>query len=157
MSRDWISRFNVKDIRAFLDALPEPASDDWQDVTDIRQIRRGDMLKNETENALITYKYAVKRVDLSDGIIHFDNDELVFWHNKHTYYRLPAPVQHPDPAEHQYILVHRADPKYNRHMFPNVGMTSGKNGYGVGKIYISAEHILEWEELTPAKVVADDE
>lgn len=161
LSRDWMSRFNVTDIRAFLDALPEP-QDDWQDVTDIRQIRRGDMLKNETENAVITYKYAVKRVDLSDGIIHFDNDELVFWHDNHTYYRIPAPVQHPDVDEHPVIGHIKFRNWEGETENARVGHANNSEymlfSYGEYLESVQPQKITEWEpaEIKP-KVVADDE
>lgn len=95
--------WETKMYRDVIKHLPRP-QDDWQNVTDILQVRRGDMLKNETENAAITYKYAVKRVNLSDGTILFDNDEALFWDDNHTISRIPAPVVHPDPAQHPIIM-----------------------------------------------------
>lgn len=143
----------LSDLRAILKHLPKP-QDDWQDVTDIRQIRRGDMLKNETENALIAYKYAVKRVNLSDYIVHLDNDELVFWHDNHTYYRIPAPVTPPDPALHQFIRVdgkdYKAIPESGRYQLLEAGLATVH--------VINRENITEWTELELVpKEVADND
>lgn len=142
----------LSDLRAILKHLPAQQGD-WQECgfNDLRPTDKrvkavfigGSVIEGTPDQS------SSESIFLIDGPVIHTYDEA-------TFYRIPAPVQHPDPEVDKYILVHKADPKYNRHMFPNVGMSNGISGYDVSNIHIPSEHILEWEELTP-KVVADND
>src|SRR5690625_1308668 len=119
MSRDWISRFNVKDIRACLDALPEP-QDEWEQCT-IDQIRKGDRFKVEGrgwhyESTAIHIDVDIVCVNPRTGsfITRDEVDQI----NEITLYRIPAPVQHPDPEEHEFIIIYGGEVlRYDGHRY----------------------------------------
>lgn len=159
MSRDWISRFNVKDIRAFLNALPEP-QDDWEECA-FEDIQKGDLVKwfyrdKDRENTCIGVAHRLAYTNeawvTESGAIVADISV------QGQYYRIPAPVQHPDPLHDLTILVHGA--YGNQYKFPSAYTSDGSayNIVGLGDTRILPEDITEWEpaKVVP-KVVADDE
>src|SRR5699024_3789765 len=98
-SREWISRFNVVDIRAILEALPEPEQDDWQECT-FEDIRKGDRVRAISPNGDLS-EFTVKHIDRL--LAHGEYDEVAHTTTA-TFYRIPAPVQHPDPDFHPVVI-----------------------------------------------------
>ena len=159
MSRDWISRFNVKDIRAFLDALPEP-QDEWEQCT-IDQIRKGDRFKVEGRG----WHYESTAIHIGVDIVcvnprtgSFITRDEVDQINEITLYRIPAPVVHPDPDNNPVILVREVHGKtYDPPVVAIVRDSSTQNH----PVYVYGDngsafpdYITDW---SPARVVADDE
>lgn len=155
--RDWISRFNLRDVRAFLDALPEPdPQDDWQECwfndfhpTDkrVKAVFIGGSIIEGTPD-----RRNSEHVFLVDGpVIHSYDDA--------TFYRIPEPVQHPDPEVNRVVFVHAtAQQRYDSlQEYPSPVFHfhwSDNKWRGDISTVLDTEDILEWE---PAKVVADND
>lgn len=154
--RDWISRFNLRDVRAILDALPEPdQQDDWQECA-FEDIQKGDRVKKVTTKEGTTEtlegtasqrlgKYTKSWANDQDRLI-FDNHE--FCDQLVRYYRIPAPVVAPNPAEHPVITI-KAINGEPIDAPGNAMFWGGHYRYGYDDMTI-AEDITDWE---PAKVV----
>jgi len=139
-------------LKRFLDHLPE-SDDDWQECgfndflpTDkrVKAVFAGGSIIEGTPD-----RRNHEHVFLVDGpVIHSYDDA--------TFYRIPAPVQHPDPAEHPVIIVDT-----------NYGGLKGRHPFvWDGEIYAAVsgpikhanpETITDWEpaDIVP-KVVEDD-
>ena len=148
LSRDWISGFDVTDIRAILDALPEPEIDEWQEcgfkelhATDkrVKAVFIGGSIIEGTPD-----RRNEEHVFLVDGpVIHSYDDA--------TFYRIPKPVTPPDPAENPVIIIYR--PNGNGKTPVTYAWTGQHYRSFDGNEYFSAQEITDW---TPAKVVADE-
>lgn len=132
----------VKALRKMLDALPEPKTDDWQQCR-FEDIHKGDQIKYVTEISTVIPHRPVTEIDQGDIII---GDQIRITSRPDAkYYRIPAPVVHPDPAVHKLIRCNVTD---------RILMATPDGGY-------ISEHGITWppsnfEDWTPAKVVEDD-
>lgn len=154
-SREWISRFNVVDIRAILEALPEPEQDEWEACA-FEDIQKGDRVRLVQAGRTTDFHLPVIETHPTHLVLQ-DNTQCSNFH-KALYYRIPAPVVHPDPLHDLTILVHGA--YGNQYKFPTAYTSDGSayNIVGLGDTRILPEDITEWEpaKVVP-KVVADDE
>ena len=137
--------------KRFLDALPEPATDDWQEcgfnelhATDkrVKAVFIGGSIIEGTPD-----RRNSQHVFLVDGpVIHSYDDA--------TFYRIPAPVEAPDPDNNPVILVREVHGKtYDPPVVAIVRDSSTQNH----PVYVYAafpDYITDW---SPARVVADDE
>jgi hypothetical protein len=152
MNRDWISRFNVKDIRAFLDALPEPESDEWQECR-FEDVQKGDRVKVvDTHEAGDKTAYEGDVLQVSKDLVMTAHHPLHSVYNS-KWYRIPAPVQHPDPAEHPAIVVIEAD--CFKGQDPQVLVWTGGK-YENDSWMFDEDDITDWLPIDPAKVVEGD-
>lgn len=153
-SEDTVSEIVVWKYEKFISALPEPQQD-WQECT-------WDDILHTDERVKAEYISGTVIEGIPDGIsdegIHLVGSNFMPNSTDARWYRIPAPVVAPDPAEHPVILIHRSSGI--KHVPPAVAITRKNNmtddihyvfkDYGVQ----SPADITEWE---PAKVVADDE
>ena len=156
-SREWISRFNVVDIRAILEALPEPKQDVWQ-TCPAKNVRKGDRVRWKVSESEDNESYEI----VVTVVTNHTNDGGVVLHSKSCSYffpydtvvdRIPAPVQHPDPEQHPVIYVKDCDLV---NFIPEI-MVWYRDSYVAGRQCLSPERITDWQQIDPAKVVADDE
>ena len=157
-SREWISRFNVVDIRAILEALPEPEQDVWQ-TCPAKNVRKGDRVRWKVSESEDNESYEI----VVTVVTNHTNDGGVVLHSKSCSYffpydtvvdHIPAPVQHPDPVEHPVILVTEYDVAGNI-MECEPTPFFAHDGVYKNDIYAHRpDDVLSW---SPAKVVADDE
>jgi len=133
----------------FLDALPEPATDDWQECgfndfrpTDkrVKAVFAGGSIIEGTPD-----RRNSEHVFLVDGPVIHSYDDAIF-------YRIPAPVQHPDPEQYPVIIVRETivGPLDE----PTPMIHDGGNYYESPTGTYCIKTITDW---SPAKVVADDE
>ncbi|NWN89206.1 MAG: hypothetical protein HLX51_11815 [Micrococcaceae bacterium] len=159
-SSEWtVSEIVVWKYKKFIDALPDQP-DDWQECT-FEEICTGDQIKTRRRGVTSVYEHPVvstyrsgplgRRISLERGGLHPDSDT--------TFYRIPAPVVHPVPAEHPVIIVQNANnicwmarPAYwdsgtQEYVFQDAACTG-----------FSPSEITEWEpaSIVPKKVVEDD-
>lgn len=145
-----IDSLEVRSLRTLLAHLPEPATDDWQECT-FSQVSEHDLkvkvvwddFSMEGEISAV-YEGAIYIADR--GVVAIGGD----WKKL---YRIPAPVVHPDPAEHPVIIVHLHNGvKETKRAFvwngESYGCLDGPHSF------LFPHQITEW---SPAKVVADDE
>lgn len=91
----------TKYLSAFLDALPEPDTDDWKECA------WGDILPTDKR---VKAEYASGTIiegvpdEISDDGIYLSDGVFIWYSENAKWYRIPAPVQHPDPAEHPVII-----------------------------------------------------
>lgn len=155
MGRDWISRFNVIDIRAVLDvlyALPEPKQDVWQTCL-AKNVRKGDRVRWKVSESEDNESYEI----VVTVVTNHSNDGGVVLHSKSCSYffpydtvvdRIPAPVTHPDPAEHKVILDSSG----------NSWFWSGKDNEYYSPTFPNAvKHSDGFSDWSPAKVVETNE
>lgn len=202
-NRDWISRFNPKDIRAILDALPDHQDDEalqeqagvYQDMLDhpffkdwsisgtsvrdfmmnkldnamnqqddweeclYRDIRKGDRVKRvmtHDSGTTETREGVAETVDRFDVSCSMRQIITGIEDSRNTIvklYRIPAPVQHPDPTEHPVIYVRDSDIVG---FIPKI-MVWYRDSYVAGRQCFSPERITDWQQVDPAKVVADND
>lgn len=147
----------VNDVRAILDALPEPATGDWQECR-FEEIQKGDRVRwvNPHNEDNESYEIIVHNVG---------NEERVLYSKTNSYYfppgavldRIPAPVQHPDPAEHPVLLVHDTTRRVS--LGGMTGVLQGDGSYAIYRStndiwgYLPPDEITDW---SPGKVVEDD-
>lgn len=102
-----VAEWELNMFSQFLDALPNPApvADEWEECT-IDQIRKGDRVKVVEENLVTEYEHPILEIRATAmfaqlifacGSVHNLDDYKAF-------YRIPAPVQHPDPEEHPVVI-----------------------------------------------------
>jgi hypothetical protein len=135
----------LQDLRAILDALPEPETDDWQPCT-IDQIRKGDRFKVEGRGW--HYESTATHIDIDVVCVNprtgsFITRDEVDQIDEITLYRIPAPVVHPDPEVHEFIFTDGMVWRANK-----VRTTYHCHGQ-----MMRPEWITDW---TPGKVVEDD-
>ena len=136
---------HAADIRLILDALPEPTTDDWQECR-FEDIRKGDRVKVvDTHEAGDQTVYEGDVVQVSKGLVMTAHHQLHSVYNS-KWYRIPAPLQHPDPAEHKYILDVDGD----------LWIWSKSQGKYVEPETLVQSAPAEFDEWSPAKVVEDD-
>lgn len=135
--------------------LPTPASDEWIECA-FEDIQKGDRVRMVQAGRTTDFHLPVIEAHPTHLVLQ-DNTQCSNFH-KAVYYRIPAPVVHPDPKKHPVILVHEASGITRN---PPVVALSARipeteryryvfSGYGAQW----PSDITEWE---PAKVVADDE
>ena len=145
-------------LRRFLDALPEPdPQDDWQ------QCSWGDISHtDERVKAEHTSGTIIEGVPdgISDNGVYLVDGNLIPYSPDAKWYRIPAPVQHPDPEEHPVIAnvaVHKPGTN-STHRYDYATWDIGEYydcWSNEGKYYGAwrPSAIVEW---SPAKVVEDD-
>lgn len=74
-------------------------------------------------------------------------------HDDATFYRIPAPVVHPDPTECPVIYAKDSDIV---NFVPKI-MVWYRDSYVAGWQGLSPEQITDWQQIDPAKVVADND
>lgn len=146
---DYILEVSLEGISAFLEALPDQ-TDEWERC-EFSDIRKGDRVRAE----FIDITYEGTAVDVRDYVIAIGrnrNEILRAWKDPDLY-RIPAPVQHPDPLHDLTILVHGA--YGNQYRFPTAYTSDGSayNIVGIGDTTILPKDITDW---TPGKVIADE-
>ena len=122
-------------------------SDDWQECRWV-DYKPGDQMMLENDQATIVYKPLIRTVH--ENFVELNDKNVHHFQAEHTYYRIPAPAQHPDPLSDLAILVHGA---YGRQFENPTAYTSDGVAYnivGLGDSRIWPHDINEWE---PAKVV----
>ena len=145
---EYVAKWEFDMFSQFLDALPEP-QDEWQPCR-FEDIRKGDRVQYETPDALIKPKHPVLR-NFGDDL-GFVGGMKVWDHPDVKWYRIPAPVQHPDPEKHPVIIVHESNPAV--YDYPLEMMWDGGNCYESPKV---ALHVKSITRFTPAKVVPEDD
>lgn len=96
----YSKELHYKEILHILSTLPDQ-TDEWERC-EFSDIRKGDRVRAE----FIDITYEGTAVDVRDykiAIGHNRNEILRAWKNPDIY-RIPAPVVHPDPAVHEFIL-----------------------------------------------------
>lgn len=140
----------LSDLRAILKHLPAQQGD-WQECgfNDLRPTDKrvkavfigGSVIEGTPDQS------SSESVFLVDGPVIHTYDEA-------TFYRIPAPIVTPDPAEHQFIRVdgkdYKAIPESGRYQLLEAGLATVH--------VINREDITEWTELELVpKVVADND
>ena len=150
--RDWIARFNLSDVRAILDALTEP-EDDWE-ACEFADIRKGDRVKLVTTSrfslTVKTLEATAKHKDRGAWLDENSETIVCFPANgtQEKLYRIPAPVQHPDPSEHPVIIDEMGEPWFW------AGLDDDYHSPTRPSTFRSPSDFTIW---TPAKVVADND
>lgn len=163
---DDILEVSFEGIRAFLNSLPEPdPQDDWE-ACEFADIRKGDRVKEVVNHGHGT-------IEAIEGVAHFKAPGIgghLAWKprgsvyqlalddhesdsHKVTLYRIPAPVVAPDPVEHPVIYVRDSDIV---NFVPKI-MVWYRDAYVAGRQGLSPEQITDWQQIDPAKVVADND
>lgn len=141
-------------LKAFLDALPEP-QDEWEECA-FEDIQKGDRVRLVQVGRTTDFDSPVIETHPTHLVLR-DNTQCSNFH-KAIYYRIPAPVVHPDPLHDLVILVHGA---YGNHYNNPTAYTSDGSAYnivGLGDTRILPEDITEWEPGTVVpKEVKDNE
>lgn len=88
-----------------------------------------------------------------DGIYIVDGNFIPFSTDA-RWYRIPTPVVHPDPAEHPVIYAKDSDDIVN--FVPKI-MVWYRDSYVAGWQCLSPEQITDWQQIDPAKVVANND
>lgn len=91
---------------------------------------------------------------ISDGGICIVDGNFIPFSTDARWYRIPAPVVHPDPAEHPAIVVTEADGYEDTN--PQVFIWTG-NRYENNAWSFDTDDITNWKPINPAKVVADND
>ena len=141
-----ILEVSFEGIRAFLDALPEPdQQDDWQECA------WGDVLHTD-ERVKAEYISGTIIEGIPDGIsdegIHLVDSIFMPHSTDAKWHRIPAPVQHPDPAEHPVIIDEMGEPWFW------AGLDDDYHSPTRPSTFRSPSDFTIW---TPAKVVADND
>ena len=132
-----------------IDALPEP-QDDWQECT-FRQVSEHD-LKVKVVWGDFAMEGEISAVD--EGAIYIaDRGVVDIGGDWKKIYRIPAPVVAPDPEQHPVIYVKDCNIVG---FIPKI-MVWYRDSYVAGQQCLSPERITDWQQIDPAKVVADDE
>ena len=155
INSDYYHFLTVSSLRAILNALPEQQQD-WEACA-FEDIQKGDRFK--VEHANWSYEGQVKWIDAE--VICYDprfgtaiTPQNIDDMRGITLYRIPAPVVHPDPAQHQFIRVdgkdYEAIPESGRYKLLGPGLATVH--------VINRENITEWTELELVpKEVADND
>lgn len=147
-SEDTVSEIVVWKYEKFISALPEPQQD-WQECT-------WDDILHTDERVKAEYISGTVIEGIPDGIsdngIYLVDSNFIPFSTDARWYRIPAPVVAPDPAEHPVVLVRESvNTKYDK---PIPMIWDGGEFYESPKTSLHISTITDWE---PAKVVADDE
>lgn len=142
--------------------------DDWQECA-FEEIRKGDRVKKVlvTESGQIHTTEGVANYYLVAGDLRWWFTEKASWKDSGvdqyiarsdephggpvqvTLYRIPAPVQHPDPEQHPVILVKST--KNREHNPPEPAVAKSQGYYStINSGLYTPKHITDWE---PAKIV----
>lgn len=145
----------TKYLAAFLDALPEPENDDWQECS-FEEIRKGDRVRVRDDEGNFL-EFTVKYI----------GEKRLYWQQKYYddhisfdyvngIWRLPRPVQHPDPVKHPVIFVHKYsyEDGGEQTFFDPLAMIWNGTYYEAEKARFLPQAIVEF---TPAKVVIADD
>lgn len=146
-SQDFIQDFT----QHLLDALPEPAQDDWQQCT-ANELQDGDLYRAESSDANIEYKQPITKCAIVGDWVevqHVGGMKSSARISSNTFYRIPAPINHPDPEQHPVIYVKECDLV---NFIPKI-MVWYRDSYVAGQQCLSPERITDWSPIDPAKVV----
>ena len=131
--------------------LPTPASDEWIECA-FEDIQKGDRVRMVQAGRTTDFHLPVIEAHPTHLVLQ-DNTQCSNFH-KAVYYRIPAPVQPPDPDNNPVILVREVHGKtYDPPVVAIVRDSSTQNH----PVYVYAafpDYITDW---SPARVVADDE
>ena len=152
--RGYSWSMTAESLRSFLNALPEP-QDDWEECT-FEDIQKGDRVRMVQAARTTDFHLPVIETHPTHLVLQ-DNTQCSNFH-KAVYYRIPAPVQPPDPDNNPVILVREVHGKtYDPPVVAIVRDSSTQNH----PVYVYGDngsafpdYITDW---SPAKVVADDE
>lgn len=137
--------------RNVINHLPTPASDDWIECA-FEDIQKGDRVRMVQAGRTTDFHLPVIETHPTHLVLQ-DNTQCSNFH-KAVYYRIPAPVQPPDPDNNPVILVREVHGKtYDPPVVAIVRDSSTQNH----PVYVYAafpDYITDW---SPARVVADDE
>lgn len=156
-SPDYWEELEISALRAILNALPEPATDDWQtkgaEVVDVADVRIGDrVLLKSIEGSL--YEVTITSITTTHEVMLRWNDGRIYESSIERAYLFNRPVQHPDPDEHEVICVF----KTTTHDYM---ISEGRQEVmWTGEYYENSEHRFAPEKIadwSPAKVVIADE
>lgn len=150
INSDYYHFLTVSSLRAILNALPKPQTDDGWQPCRFEDIRKGDRVKYETPDALIEPKHPVFR-NFGDELA-FVGGMKVLNHPDARWYRIPAPAVHPTPEAHPVIIVRGTE--YGALDVATPMIHDGGVFYESPKGSYKADTITDW---SPAKVVPDDE
>lgn len=117
LASNGYTRIGINFLLDFLDHLPEPETDEWQECR-FEDIRKGDRVREVVDQGNGTFETTegiasvVTESNHSDGrswrtadrIYELACDDYALDYHKVTLYRIPKPVVHPDPAEHPVIV-----------------------------------------------------
>ena len=148
--RGYSWSMTAESLRSFLNALPEP-QDDWEECT-FEDIQKGDRVRMVQAARTTDFHLPVIETHPTHLVLQ-DNTQCSNFH-KAVYYRIPAPVQHPDPEQHPVILVTEYDVAGNI-MECEPTPFFAHDGVYKNDIYAHRpDDVLSW---SPAKVVAYNE
>ena len=158
---DYWDAHELDALRAIIDALPEPAADDWEACA-FEDIRKGDRVKwvhQEEDREQVTTGIAHRLAYGDEAWVTESNLIIADISVEGQFHRIPAPVQRPDPEVHRVIYVHATtqqrydslqeypSPVFHFHWSDN-------KWRGDISTVLNTEDILEWE---PAAVVPANE
>ena len=143
--------------RDVIDYLPD-ADNEWE-PSNVTYVRKGDRVRwtvpgcEDNES----YEIVVAAVTNQDGVVLHSETRTYYFPPGSVVDRIPAPVDHPNPAEHPVILIREAVVKHD----PPVVAIAMRERVCNELIYVFGEYgalsptkITDW---SPAKVVADNE
>lgn len=90
---------------------------------------------------------------ISDNGVYLVDGNLIPYSPDAKWYRIPAQVVHPDPAEHPVIYVRDSDIV---NFVPKI-MVWYRDAYVAGRQGLFPEQITDWQQIDPAKVVANND
>lgn len=129
--------------------LRQDTQDDWQECA------WGDVLHTD-ERVKAEYISGTVIEGVPDGIsdngVYLVDGNLIPYSPDAKWYRIPAPVTHPDPEEHPVIVTYR--PNGNGKTPVSYAWTGQHYRSFDGQEYFSANEITDW---SPAKVVANND
>lgn len=156
----------LESLQEYIDSNLRPENQ-WQ-VCTFEDIRKGDRVKTYENGVTTIYDHPVKSTHQSNSqgrYIAFESGKGAYLSLETNLYRIPAPVQHPDPAEHPVIANVAVEKPGTNSTHRYDYATWDAEAYYLcwnndGKYYGGWEPstITEWEPAGVApKVVADDE
>ena len=131
--------------RNVINHLPTPASDDWVECA-FEDIQKGDRVRMVQAGRTTDFHLPVIETHPTHLVLQ-DNTQCSNFH-KALYYRIPAPVQHPDPDKD--LVIFDGD--------GSIWFRSGYwDEYHSPTDFTYFKHPTDFTEWKPAKVVSADE
>lgn len=147
-SMHYVADYEIDDLRRILDHLPSQ-QDEWQECA-FDEIRKGDRVRMAQAGRTTDFHLPV--TEAHPTYLVFQGGTQCSYFQKANYYRIPAPVQHPDPEKHPVIIVHESNPAV--YDYPLEMMWDGGNCYESPEGALLVKSITRF---TPAKVVPEDD
>ena len=99
-SMHYVADYEIDDLRRILDHLPSQ-QDEWQECA-FDEIRKGDRVRMAQAGRTTDFHLPV--TEAHPTYLVFQGGTQCSYFQKANYYRIPAPVQHPDPEEHPVVI-----------------------------------------------------